>query len=506
MYSTSRLCKRTTAVSSSSIAFSTTSRYTYPPLADANTYEHSDSTPIGQKHSKFDEFDPFNHTSGRWLRRDRLQRKSRELRFNFRKLCDRVKSVSGFRSEISFCNKIGGAVNWAFVFTFACGSEIVARLPTSISGPAHLITNSEVATTKFLQRHTSIPIPRILVWSDDPQNGIMAEYIIMEKVPGVQLSTQWGNMTGKQHLTCIKNIAKMVNEMARLDLPAYGSLYFRRSPTQVEKAFPVDDDFFIGPNCSPIFWSSAPGEAILYGNQGTDRGTILQTFSSGLIASAQSRLPDKSTTREINSSDQGTIDEHHSLISEAQRLLSLLSETKSLQEVSVPLLMHPDLNRRNIFVSRTDPTKITGLIDWQATCSIPTLMYGPQIPDFAMLPEQVVDDGDGDDAPIFDEKTRKDMMLCHDAFEVLMKGYCPTFAKARLLNYNYIRLFHNCNTSWRDGATALRSDLMDIRDSWGKLGVGGDCPYQPSSDEIEQHKKQYEDVEISQALKSQVIP
>lgn len=245
-------------------------------------------------------------------------------------------------------------------------------------------------------------------------------------------------------------------------------------------------------------WSSFEAPTSL-----TQTGTNLQTLSSALIASAEARLPAGPTTG--GSPFQGRIEEHRLLIIESKKLLSMLSNTKKLQDLAAPMLMHPDLNRRNIFVSESDPTKVTGLIDWQATCSMPTFMYGPQIPDFAMLPEQVVEENDDDESPLLDEKTRKDMTLCHDAFEVLIKGYCPTFAKARLLDYNFIRLFHNCNTSWRDGATALRGDLMDIRDAWETLQIGGHCPYQPSEREIERHRKQYEDFEVSQALKSQVM-
>jgi aminoglycoside phosphotransferase (APT) family kinase protein len=36
-----------------------------------------------------------------------------------------------------------------------------------------------------------------------------------------------------------------------------------------------------------------------------------------------------------------------------------------IQKHSRPLLLHPGLHKRNIFVSEDDPTVITAIIDWQ---------------------------------------------------------------------------------------------------------------------------------------------
>ena len=39
----------------------------------------------------------------------------------------------------------------------------------------------------IIQSNTSIPIPKILDWSDDAANSVGSEYIIIEHIAGVQL-------------------------------------------------------------------------------------------------------------------------------------------------------------------------------------------------------------------------------------------------------------------------------------------------------------------------------
>ena len=62
--------------------------------------------------------------------------------------------------------------------------------------------------------------------------------------------------------------------------------------------------------------------------------------------------------------------------------------------------------------------------------------------------------------------------------------------------------FRYCGTSWRNGATPLRQDLIELSERWTELGLEGSCPYQPTPDEIETHKRQFEDFETYMGLKA----
>jgi hypothetical protein len=107
--------------------------------------------------------DPHNYTSGHWLRNDAMEREARYIDFDFDALCNKVISLcSGARSIVSY-SKIEGGYNRVFIFRTDNAERIVARLLFSVAGPARLNTGSEVATIKYLQAKTSIPIPKIFV-------------------------------------------------------------------------------------------------------------------------------------------------------------------------------------------------------------------------------------------------------------------------------------------------------------------------------------------------------
>jgi len=64
-----------------------------------------------------------------------------------------------------------------------------------------------------------------------------------------------------------------------------------------------------------------------------------------------------------------------------------------------------------------------------------------------------------------------------------------------------LRILRYCSNSWRNSATALRQQLIELSSRWGELDFPGSCPYQPSEEELEKHRKQYEDLESSAKLK-----
>jgi hypothetical protein len=171
------------------------------------------------------------------------------------------------------------------------GERIVARVPTRIAGPRRLTTNSEVATVAYskeltpvlssqsaafltlnlispVKSKTTIPVPNILDWSDDESNPIGCEYMFMDHVPGIQLSSAWDKMSSTEHLQIIKIISDMIGQMAALGFPAFGSIYFQDAPIDPALKISLEDGFCIGPHCDPVLWNCSPGESELYGNSG----------------------------------------------------------------------------------------------------------------------------------------------------------------------------------------------------------------------------------------------
>ncbi len=99
---------------------------------------------------------PHSYTSGRWLRRDKLERNSRYIEFNFNALCKTVIELCSGAVSIASYEKKEGGFNRAFIFTMTDARRVVARLPTRIAGPPRLTTNSEVATVRYRESSASI--------------------------------------------------------------------------------------------------------------------------------------------------------------------------------------------------------------------------------------------------------------------------------------------------------------------------------------------------------------
>lgn len=107
----------------------------------------------------------------------------------------------------------------------------------------------------LVQKHTGIPIPKILDWNDDATNKIGSEYIIMECAPGIPLQQQWTRMSGDQKVRCIDAIYSKLREMVDIEFPAYGSLYFSGALPDTFPRVPLNDEYCIGPHCGSRYWN-----------------------------------------------------------------------------------------------------------------------------------------------------------------------------------------------------------------------------------------------------------
>lgn len=158
-----------------------------------------------------------------------------------------------------------------------------------------------------------------------------------------------------------------------------------------------------------------------------------------------------------------------------------LTEDDHVQKAALLALIHADYNKRNIYVSSDDPTVLTGLIDWQLTCIEPAFIYSQNTPDFVALPD--IDPADEDGTPKSHDKEQhlKDLSICHQTYDVIATYKCRKLRPGRQADSSLFRLFHYCFTTWRDGAPAIRQELVDLRTLWPKLKLPGlECPYSPT--------------------------
>lgn len=99
-----------------------------------------------------------------------------------------LQRIAGETVQEDYCPDITkvaeGGFNKVFLLRAKNGREVIARIPTSIAGPPHYTTASEVATMNFLRTVLRLPVPEVLTYSTSPDNPVGAEYILMERVEG----------------------------------------------------------------------------------------------------------------------------------------------------------------------------------------------------------------------------------------------------------------------------------------------------------------------------------
>lgn len=136
-------------------------------------------------------------------------------------------------------------------------------------------------TTFLVRAQTTIPVPRVLDWNDDPTNPTSTEYIIMEHVSGVPLHEKWNTMNSLQQMLFVKSAATLVREMAKLHFPAYGSLYFANAPINPSLKLELSGEFCIGPHCASQYWCLEPGESRFYDRRKPNQGPckLMETLS-----------------------------------------------------------------------------------------------------------------------------------------------------------------------------------------------------------------------------------
>jgi hypothetical protein len=243
----------------------------------------------------------------------------------------------------------------------------------------------------------------------------------------------------------------------------------------------------------------------------TDHGPTGRTFDNfthGLLDAGISRVPDK--TPPTRPAFRGAVEEHLALLSKAEAVLQALSRDPRIEDISSPLLLHPDLHKRNIFVDPEDPTKITAIIDWQSTCLDPALLYFNEVPDLCEHPRGIAHDAMdsydcGPDRTPEDaereDRLRKEVAILWAAWELRLEASSPKLHAAQTLDHSLLRPFRYSSTTWQQGICGFRSDLISLYQEWAALSLPGSCPYQPAEEELVKHTTQWEDFEMELELR-----
>ncbi|KAH8433002.1 uncharacterized protein LDX57_010637 [Aspergillus melleus] len=213
-------------------------------------------------------------------------------------------------------------------------------------------------------------------------------------------------------------------------------------------------------------------------------------YSDGLIDAGISRVPPRNYQPSNQSSYHGSIPAHLTLLEQGRQVLDAMTKDSRVCDAAKPTLFHPDLHKRNIFVSEKDPSIITSIIDWQSSSIEPAFWYADEIPDFAAY------------APSPSTQEVNESELCAKIYEASTQYLMPKLSQPRLMDEGMFRPFRYSYRTWKVGAVAFRHELIETSKEWEKLGFSGSCPFPlPTTQETTLHQKEYRRFEAAQNLK-----
>lgn len=177
------------------------------------------------------------------------------------------------------------------------------------------------------------------------------------------------------------------------------------------------------------------------------------------------------------------------------------------KDIDSPVLWHHDLHLENIFVDDTDPSKISGIIDWQAVWAAPLFIQ-------ARFPSVFNYDGPyvwGTVEPKlpadFDSLSELDKELASDRlsekrlkkfYEVASRKFNPLVFKALDAMRNEddptTFIYSIVEQTWIDGPIPLRELLIQIHEKWDwiieRRGLEVPCPISFTKHEIHEAREQ----------------
>lgn len=224
------------------------------------------------------------------------------------------------------------------------------------------------------------PVPKVLAWDSSNKNAVKAEYIIMEKAKGVQLSTKWPSMNFDQKVKTMKSIAKYQKAWADLSFSHIGSVYYTkdlkpdaRAPIYIDETDSdvADTRFSIGPilgrqwsdfekatlNCDRGPWTTSESYRRAMIERDSQAVRTLHTLPKSTIMLCGPSLYRSTPEKKLRACEAAK-----------EALPHILPEG---DWTSAYRAWHDDLHEENIFVNAEDPSDIIAIIDWQSTFVAP---------------------------------------------------------------------------------------------------------------------------------------
>ena len=249
-------------------------------------------------------------------------------------------------------------------------------------------TASEVATLSYIREHTSIPVPRVIAHSFTAENELGCEWILMERVPGVALTSIWSDIDLETKGRETKVIAGFVRQLREIQRPfaAIGNLYFREhidTSNATVRVVPTDDEkYVLGPVVTPYMFVGGRKLRVP-----RDLGPYPDD-AEYIAALTATELEEMKLLQSAGARSRDDFDED--LAEDAEDIVEVLNELQPISTALFPSrirnfrLHHHDLSLANILV---DPAthEISGIVDWECVGTRP--QWEDTHPQFLLGPE-----------------------------------------------------------------------------------------------------------------------
>ncbi|KKZ65946.1 hypothetical protein EMCG_08289 [[Emmonsia] crescens] len=460
----------------------------------------------------------FQYTGGRWLWNESEQLARRQVHFDVNELMQLTARSLGSATCIEIEKLAEGNFNKTFLLTMDDGKQAVARLPNPNAGRSHFSTASEVATMDFVRNVLGIPAPKVLAWSSRCDgNPVQAEYIIMEKIAGKELSQYWDTLSGKQKYAIVQQIAELERKFASTRFAAYGGLYYANdlSPAESARTAYLYTDangpqtcsrFVIGPTNNRMYFDDGRSDVVVDRGPWTSASKYVMALALREIACIEKfpKFPRPQGMHGGPRQYQPSAEKKLAVLNDYLRVAPYLLPKDPTLHASV--MWHSDLHTDNIFVDPNDPVKIVGLIDWQSVHLSPLFLQArtPALLDFeGPIPESFEIklpanfDTLSPSEQVQAQKLRS-MQSLYKLYEVAcFKSNHDAYQAIQARKTLGAQITGLVGSLFSDGEPYVQSLLVAVQDNWEKVVQGTShghlpCPLSYSSDTRETQKVEAE--------------
>ncbi len=242
-------------------------------------------------------------------------------------------------------------------------TTLVMRL--SLPVYPHYKTLSEVATISWVQRQTTLPVPKVVSHQATRDNPVGFEWIIMTKLPGKHLADSWRSLAWPAKRRIVSQFADSSAHLFRNQLAGIGNLYLQ----------PASDDeganYRLGRIVSmQFFWGDHIHQDVCRGPFRSSKDWMAARLSLN-EHDCYSTLEKYQDREDLDSNNEDDLEDATRTLQIINRLRllmgSVLGEGGEIEEPT--MIFHDDLSRHNILVD--DSGALTGVVDWECVSALP---------------------------------------------------------------------------------------------------------------------------------------